>query len=138
MLFSNSFNCLPPGGFLELCDTGFRYKSDGTAIASWKSVSQEIYEFGKKVGYSFNLYHGIYRGYIEAVGFVDVHEHWETFSANNTVIHDIGSILLLAWKREGLDDEEIRLRLARWNGLLVSEASSVKVHSICLFSLVRQ
>ncbi|KAH6622615.1 S-adenosyl-L-methionine-dependent methyltransferase, partial [Chaetomium tenue] len=73
-LLRNSLHCLSPGGYIELCDTPFKYTSEGNAIPTWKSVSQRAHELGKKIGSSFFLTPGTYVQHMAAAGFVDVHE----------------------------------------------------------------
>lgn len=126
-LFRSSFNCLIPGGFVELCDTAFSYTSDGGTIASWDSVSAQARRLGDKLRCSFVVTPGMYTRYMEATGYVDIHEEWETTEVTEFVLHDVECVLTLAWYLEGVDDKEIESRLVDWRGRLESEASSVKV-----------
>ncbi|KAK0744809.1 hypothetical protein B0T21DRAFT_447918 [Apiosordaria backusii] len=117
-------------GFLELCDTPFSYTSNAGEITSWNSVSRQARELGYKIGCSFAIHPGMYARYMAAAGFVDIREKWETIEVTEFVLHDVESVLLLAWHLEGADDEEIGTRLADWRGRLESEASSVKVRYV--------
>lgn len=123
-----AYKGLIPGGFLELYDSPFSYlsASDDGAL-SWKSVSWQACELGKKTGCSFAIGPGMYTRCMAAAGFVDIQEKWETAEVTNFVLHEVESMLRLSWYLEGLDDQEIWARLAHWRGRLKSEAGSVRV-----------
>ncbi|KAH6632809.1 hypothetical protein F5144DRAFT_263737 [Chaetomium tenue] len=126
-LFRKCFESLAPGGFFELCDTPFNYKGDDEAIASGNSVSRHTHGLGDKIGCSFFITPGMYTHHMVAAGFVDICEKWETVEVTEFVLHDVECVLRLVWYLEGLDDEEIRARLADWRGRLEAEASNVQV-----------
>ncbi|KAL2016045.1 hypothetical protein VTK56DRAFT_4311 [Thermocarpiscus australiensis] len=126
-LFRNSFNCLRPDGFFELCGTPFSYTSNGGAIDAWNSVSRQAYSLGNKIGCSFVIVPGVYTEYMTAAGFVDIYEEWETTEVTEFVLHDIECMLRLAWHLEGVDHEKIATSLVNWRRRLESEASSVEV-----------
>ena len=127
-IFQGAYKTLMPGGLLELYDTPFSYLfvSDQEA-PSWKSVSQQAHELGKRTNCSFSIAHGMYMHHMEAAGFVDIKETWETTEVTEYVLHDVESMLRLSWYLQDMDKEAIRARLADWRSRLKSEAGNVNV-----------
>ena len=136
-MFQGTYKGLIPGSFLELYDTPFSYLSvsDEEAL-SWKSVSQQAHELGKKTNCSFSIAPGMYARHMVEAGFVDIKEKWETSEVTQFVLYDVESMLRLSWHLQDVDVEGIWARLADWRGRLGSEAGSVQVRQyVPLFAL---
>ncbi|KAL2260027.1 hypothetical protein VTK26DRAFT_6112 [Humicola hyalothermophila] len=133
-MFRGAYNCLMPGGFLELYDPLFSYlsASDDEEL-SWKSVSRQACELGKKTGCSFTLAPGMYTRHMVAAGFVDIQEKWESADVTNYELYDVESMLRLLWHLEGVDDQEIWARLEDWRSRLESEAGCVRVRHVTVW-----
>ncbi|KAK4108018.1 S-adenosyl-L-methionine-dependent methyltransferase [Canariomyces notabilis] len=132
-LFRSAYKCLMPGGFLELYDPLFSYLSasdDGEL--SWKSVSRQACELGKKTSCSFAIAPGMYTRHMVRAGFVDIQEKWESADVTKYELHDVESMLRLLWYLEGVDDQEIWARLGDWRSRLTSEADSVRVRQVAV------